>query len=60
MRPGAVGLEVGPGKRQVHPVERNDQVFRVVHLGKSIDDTGLLADTPGEGLVRNTISAAGT
>lgn len=59
MRPGGVGFEVVPGKRQVHPVERNDQVVRVVHLGEGVNHTGLLADVPGEGLVRNTISVGG-
>lgn len=60
VRPGCVAFEVVPRKRQVHPVKGNNQVLRVVHLCKSVNHTGLLTDTPGEGLVRNAISVAGT
>lgn len=57
VRPGGVALEVAPGIGEVHAVKRNDQVLRVVHLGKRIDHTGLLTDAPGERFVSNTISA---
>lgn len=57
VRPGGVALEVVPGERQVHAVERNDQVLRIVHLGERVDYAGLLTDTPGKGLVCNTIPA---
>ena len=60
MRPGGVAFEVVPGKRQIHPVKGNDQVLRVVHLCKSVNHAGFLADTPGEGLVRNAIPVAET
>ena len=60
MRPGGVAFEVIPRKRQVHAVKGNNQVLRVVHLCKSVNHAGLLTDTPGEGLMRNAISVAGT
>jgi len=44
-------------ERDVHGVERNDEILGVEELGKGVDDSGLRADIPGEALREGAESA---
>lgn len=57
VRPRLVGFDVGaPRKGSVDGVKGHDQVLRVVCTLKGLDDSRLLTDGPGEGLMSNSIS----
>lgn len=59
VRPGLVGLHVGAvGEGHVDGVEGDDEVGRVVDALEGGDEPGLLADGPGEGLVRDAVAEA--
>jgi hypothetical protein len=43
------------GKSEVNCIERNEQVFRIVHFFKGADDTWLSANIPSEVLMRHSV-----
>lgn len=57
MRPGLVDLDIfAVGERGVDGVERDDEIFGVVDALEGFDDTGFLANGPGEGFVGDAVA----